>query len=137
MGNFRAGNQSRRVIARQTQIIDEAVTHLPRQFRQLGFYLGNPVSRNNQRQQIGIGEVAVIVGIFLGPHNPGFTPVRIKQHGRLLNLATFFDFIDLPLHLKINRLLQETEGVEVLDFTTRTQLNLAFWPDRHIGIAAE
>jgi hypothetical protein len=40
-----------------------------------------------QRQQIRIGEIAIIVGLFLAAHGAGFTPVGIIQAGFLHHLA--------------------------------------------------
>jgi hypothetical protein len=62
--------------------------------------------------------------------------IRIEQHRRLLDLSAFLDLVDLPLHFVINRLLQEAEGIEVLDLAARA-VRLAGAAHRHVGVAAE
>jgi hypothetical protein len=100
------------------------------------FTCGDPVGADFQRQQVGIGEVAVVVGVFLAAHGAGFAAVGVEQYRGLADGAAFADFVDLPLHLEVDRLLHEAEGVEVLDLAPRAQ-RLAGAAHRDVGIAAE
>ncbi|EKE17220.1 MAG: hypothetical protein ACD_10C00561G0001 [uncultured bacterium] len=77
------------------------------------------------------------MGIFLGAHDARHATIRVEQHGGLLNLAAFLNFVDLPLNFVIDGLLEETEGIEILDFAPRSQLVLPSGADGNIGIAAE
>jgi hypothetical protein len=47
--------------------------------------------------------------------------VGVEQHGGLLDRQAVLDAVDLPLHLEVDRLLQEAEAVEVLDLAPRAQ----------------
>ncbi len=75
--------------------------------------------------------------IFLAAHGAGFARVRVEQHRGLLNRTPFLDFIDLPLHFKIYRLLHEAEGIEVLDFAPCAEFLLPDRAHRHVGVTAE
>ena len=72
-----------------------------------------------ERQQIGIGEIAVVVRLFLGAHRPRLAFVRIEQAGLLLDCAAFFDHADLPPSLMLDRLADEADRIEVLDLAAR------------------
>jgi hypothetical protein len=97
---------------------------------------GDPVRRNDQRQQVGIGEVAVIVRVLLAPHHPRLAGIRVEEHGGLRDLAAFLDFADLPLDLVVDGFLEEAEGVQVLDLAAGAE-GLARTAHRDIGVAAE
>src|SRR5213075_2371596 len=58
------------------------------------------------RWQVGVGEVAVVVRVFLEAHGAGLAGVGVEQHGGLLDPAAVFDEVDLPLDLEIDRLLR-------------------------------
>ena len=77
--------------------------------------------RDHQRRQVGVGEVAVVVRVFLAAHRARLAAIGVEQHGRLLDAAAVLDRVDLPLHLVVDRLLQEAEGVQVLDLAPRAE----------------
>ena len=64
--------------------------------------------------QVGVGEVAVIVGVLLAAHGEGFAGLFVKPAGLLDNLLPPFQRLYLPLILVLDSLLDELEGVEVL-----------------------
>jgi hypothetical protein len=61
----------------------------------------------------------------------------VEQHGGLVDAAAVLEGVDLPLHLVIDRLLQEAEGVEVLDLAPGAELRGALLAHRDVGVAAE
>jgi hypothetical protein len=80
-----------------------------------------PTRRDHQRRQVGVGEVAVVVRVFLAAHRARLAGVGVEQHGGLLDGQAVLDAVDLPLHLEVDGLLQEAEAVEVLDLAPRAQ----------------
>jgi hypothetical protein len=117
----RGGGERPGVVGGEAVVALEARLHGFGQLRQGGLHRIDPGRRNLQRQQVGVGEVAVVVGVFLGAHGAGLAGVRIEQHGGLVDAAAVLDRLDLPLRLVLDRLLQEAEGVEVLDLAPRAQ----------------
>ncbi len=63
--------------------------------------------------------------------------IRVIQACLLRYLATFFNNVDLPIDLEIDRFLDEAKRVQVLEFGSRTELFLPARPYRHVRIAAE
>jgi hypothetical protein len=115
IGQFAAGGEHAGVVGGQAILCREALFLDVRQFRQGGAGGIDERIVQHQRQQVGIGEVAVIVGFFLAAHGAGFALVRVVQPGFLHHLAAGFDQVDLPLDLELDRPLDEAERVEILD----------------------
>ena len=57
-----------------------------------------------ERQQVRIGEIAVIVRFFLGAHRAGRAFVGIEQPRFLDDLAAALEHLDLALRLMLDRL---------------------------------
>ena len=74
------------------------------------------------RQQVRVGEIAVVVGLFLGTHGAGFLLLRVEQARLLHHLATALDDQDLALDLVVDRLLDEAEGIDVLQLGAGAEL---------------
>ena len=129
-----------RVVRGQAVIALEALGHRAGQFGHGRTHLLDPLGRDDERRQIGVGEIAVVVRVFLAAHRTGLaTPavgVRVEQHRGLLHRATVFDQVDLPLDFAVDRLLQELEAVEVLDLATDT-VRRARLAHRDVRVAAE
>jgi hypothetical protein len=95
------------------------------------------VGGDHQRQQVGIGEITVVVRVFLAAHGTRLAGVRIEQHAwPAPSLPPSSICLDLPAHLVLDRLLHEAEGVEVLDLAPRAQRR-ARAAHRDVGVAAE
>ena len=115
----------------------EAAAHRLRQFRHGGFDRRNHFARDRQRQQIGVGKIAIVHRIFLAAHGAGLVAVRVVQTRLLHHAAAVFDQINLPPHFKLNRLFHEAERVQILDLAAGAECFLAERAHRHIGITAE
>ena len=63
--------------------------------------------------------------------------MRVVKTRGLDNLATVLNHLNLALHLVLDRLLQEAERIEILDFTARAEFFLTSGTNGHIGVAAE
>ena len=80
---------------------------------------------DDQRRQVRIGEVAIIVRVFLAAHGARFAAVRIVQPRLLHDAAAVLDQVDLAADFEFDRLLKEAEGVQVLDLAARAELRVA------------
>ena len=72
-----------------------------------------------ERQQIGIGEIAVVVRLFLGAHRARLAFAGIEQPRLLVDGAAVLDDLDLPARFVLDRLADEADRVHVLDFAAR------------------
>ena len=124
------------VIRCQAEIRDEPCLLLVRQFRQIGLQRIDEGLRKLQRQQVGVGEIAVVVRLFLGAHRAGLALIRIEQPGLLINAAAILENADLTPSLMFDRLTDEADGVDVLDLAARTE-GLAWPAHRDIDVGAE
>ncbi len=90
-----------------------------------------------ERWQIGLGEVAVVVRLFLPPHRPGAAGVGVPQAGFLIDRAAGGDDLGLPGDLVLDGALHVPEGVEVLDFDLDAERGRPGRPHRDVGVAAQ
>ena len=91
----------------------------------------------DERRQVGIGEVAVVLRVFLAAHRARLVAVGIVEARFLHDRAAVLDQLDLPAHLELDRLLHEAEAVEVLDLAARAERVAAGRAHRDVGVAAE
>ena len=126
----------RSVVHGQAVLLLEAQRHRRRQLGQGGANRFDPVGRDHQRRQVGVGEVAVVVRVFLAAHGPGLAGVRVEQHRGLADRQAVFDLVDLPVDLEVDRLRHVAERVQVLDLAPGAQRR-AGAPHRNVGVASE
>ena len=107
------------------------------QFRQHRTHGGDVALRNSEREQVRVGEVAVVVRFFLRAHGARFVARGVVQACFLHHLATRFDQFDLTTDFVLDGLFHETEGVDVLELRTRAELFLAHGAHGNVGVAAE
>ena len=100
------------------------------------FQLIDVLLRKLQRQQIGIGEIAVIVRFFLAAHGPRLALGRIEKPRFLVDRAAVLDDADLALGFRLDRLPDEADRVDVLDLAARAQVR-ADLAHRHIHVGAQ
>ena len=79
------------------------------------------VGGEQNREQVRVREVAVILRFFLAAHGARFVPVWVVKTGFLHHRAAAFKNELLPLNLIGDGALEEAEGVQVLDFRARAQ----------------
>jgi len=92
--------------------------------------------REFERQQVGIGEVTVIVRLFLGTHRARFALDAVEQPRLLIDRAAILDDVDLPARLDLDRLTDEADRIDVLDFAARAKL-AARLSHRNVDIGAQ
>lgn len=107
------------------------------QFGHLALHALDPGRVDHERHQIGVGEVAVILRIFLAAHRARLALVRIVEARFLHHFAAVLDQFDLAAHFVVDRLFEEAERVQVLDLGARAELLLADRTHRHVRIAPE
>src|SRR6185369_861913 len=108
-----------------------------RQFGERQTRILDPVIADDQRYQIGIGKVAVVVGVLFTPHGAGRAAVRVEEARLLMYLPSLLVDLDLPLDLVLYSLFHETERVDVLGLGPGAELVRADRHDRNVRIAAE
>ena len=108
-----------------------------RQLRQGLTDFRNPLRREFKRQQVRVGEIAIVVGLFLAAHGACFHAVGVKKAGFLLNRAAAFHDVALPLNFEVDGLFDKAEGVDVFQLNPRIQQITALLADRNVGIATE
>ena len=99
--------------------------------------LVHPGLLDDQGHQVGVREVAIVVGKLLAPHREGDLLVRVPEPGLLDETLPLLHRLDLAPDLVLQRLLDVLEGIHVLDFGLDPQLLLADRADRDVGVAAE
>src|SRR5215212_2233322 len=89
-----------------------------------------------QGQQVGVGEVAVVVRLLLGAHRARLALARIEQPRLLVDPAAVFQNADLPARFVFDRLADEADRVDVLDLAARAE-RLAGAADGHVHVGAK
>ena len=75
-----------------------------------------------QRQQVGVGEIAIIVRVFLRPQRPGHALVGIEQPRFLGDRAALLDQLDLAPRLMLDHLHHEAHRIDVLGLGAGAEL---------------
>ena len=76
--------------------------------------LGDPLGRQDQRRQVGLGEIAVVVAFFLGPGGADLAGARVVQQRHLPHRPAAFQQRHLAVALRVERALDVGEAVHVL-----------------------
>jgi hypothetical protein len=106
----------------ETILGDEAGAAGLRQFRHGDLELGEKCGADADRDEVRLGEVAVVVRLFLRAHGDGFAEVGVEQARLLDDAATRFEDLHLALHFKLDRLFEEAERVEILHLGAGAEL---------------
>ena len=115
---------------------DEARLLLVRQLRQMRAELVDIGLVEFERQQVGIGEIAIVVRFFLRAHRPRLALGGIEQTRLLVDLAAVLDDADLAARLDLDRLADEADRVDVLDLAARAERR-ARLAHGHIDVGAQ
>ena len=115
----------------------EAFLDVCRQLRQPTPDGLHPFPVNRQRHQVGFGEIAVVLGLFLGAHDVGLASGFVPGESALLHLASPLQEFHLPPDLVCQAPLHTPEGVQVFHLGTRAELIVTPWPYGDIGVAPQ
>ena len=118
-------------------MLDQALALGLGQFGELCDNLRAPGFIHNEREQIGLGEVAVIVRLLLRPHAVSAAFAGVVEARLLGDGSTGAQDLLMALNLILQGLADEAERVHVLDFSLGAELLL---PDRahaDVGVAAQ
>ncbi len=88
-------------------------------------------------EKVRLGEIAVVVGFFLGAHGDGVAFGLVPEARFLREAAAGFENADVALDFVIERFLQEAEGVEIFDFDLGTEFFRATRAHADVRVAAE
>ena len=88
----------------------------------MAFQLGDKGRLEFERQQIGIGKVAVVMRLFFRTHRARLPFRRIEQPRFLVDFAAILDNLDLTARLYVDRLTNEPDRVDVLYFAAGSEL---------------
>ncbi len=104
--------------------LDEALALFRRQLRQERLLLGNELFGQDERRQVGVREVAVVVALLLAALRPHAVGLRVVQHGLRRHRAPALEHRDLAIPLHGERLLDVGERVDVLHLGLRAERGL-------------
>ena len=107
-----------------------------RELWQTLFNCPDPGRIKHKGQQVWIGKIAIILGFLFRAHGPRFALSGVEQPGLLDDLAAIFDYGDLPPRLILDRLLDITIRIDVLDLAACAQ-GRARPTDRDIHVGAQ
>jgi len=96
-----------------------------------------PLGRDQERGEIRLGKISIIVRLLLAAHRPRHALFVVEKARLLQHLAAALDLLHLSLDLVFDRLAHEAEGVDVLQLDARAELLRAARPDADVGVAAE
>ena len=121
IGGLTLGDQHVGVVGREPVIGDETralgIGKL-RQVRRERIHIG---LRQFERQEVRIGEIAIIVRLFLGAHRPRLAGLGVEQARLLVDRAALLDDLDLAARLVFDGLADEADRVDVLDLAARAE----------------
>ena len=137
VGERAVARQKVRVVWRQPVFLGEALAAQARKLGQLPLDRGDPGRVGLDRDQIGIGEVPVVVRVLLRAHGHRDRPVRIPEARLLDDPLAAVERASLARRLVLEGVSHVAEGVHVLDLDLRAELGRTGAPDRDVGVAAK
>ncbi len=114
-----------------------AAPPLPRRFGQRGTQRGDTLGGENQRRQVGLREVAVVVRLFLAAQGAGGAALGVEAAGVLGDADSALEKLDVARDLVLDGTGHVAEGVEVLDLALGAEACLAAAAHRDVGVAAQ
>ncbi len=115
IGDSPLGNKQLSIVGAQPVLLAEALVAGCGQLRQACLHLSHPGLVHHQRRQVGLGEIAVIVGFFLAALGQGDLAGIVPAQGLLLDCQPLAQQPGLALDFILYRALQGAEAVQVLD----------------------
>ena len=116
-------------------LLNASLPH-PGQFREGGPDFFHPFLRRDDWGQVGVVEVAVVLGGFLGPALGGGPVGLLVVAGFLDDGAAVCEDLGLPLHFVADRLVDGAQGVNVFRFGAGAELGGADGFEGHVGVDA-
>jgi hypothetical protein len=125
VGERAFARQERGVAVSEFVLLHEAAAALFGKLRHLAAHALDELRRDDERLQVRLGEVAVVVSLLLRAHDARLGGALVPQARLLRHLSARLDEIYLPLDLELDGALHEAHGVEVLQLDLRPELLLA------------
>ena len=121
---------------RKLEVVHEALPLRVGQLRQVLLQGVDIGLRQLQRQQVGVGEIAVVVRLLLGAHGASHALHAVVEPRLLLDRPAVLDHVDLAACLRLDGLADEADRVDVLDLAAGAQL-LARPAHRDVHVGAQ
>uniref|UniRef100_E6PYF8 NAD-specific glutamate dehydrogenase n=1 Tax=mine drainage metagenome TaxID=410659 RepID=E6PYF8_9ZZZZ len=137
VGEFARSGEGVRVLEVEFVVGDHALAAGLGQLGHAGGNLGLPGGGDDERRQVRLGKIAIVVGLFLGAHGIGAAFSGVPEACFLADLATGFDDLDLALDLVFERGADEAKAVDVFDFDFFTEGLRAARHDADVGVTAK
>src|SRR5262245_16238030 len=137
VGDVLALRQDIGVVRREAEVALEAAPARAGELRHAGADVVHPGLVDREGQQVGLREVAIVVGVLLRPHRAGLLPLGVPEPGLLDQALPRDDGAGLAAELVLDGVLDVAEGVHVLDLDLGAERGRACRPHRHVGVAPE
>ena len=125
-------------VGAQAELALEALGAGGRELGQRGAARATSISSvGHDRDEVGLREVAVVVGLLLGAQRRQRARAGVEVERLLDDRLPGLEQRDLALDLRPHAALEEAERVHVLELGLGPQLGRPGRPDRHVGVAAQ
>src|SRR5215210_1002344 len=124
------------VVLGEPVLLDEAHPLLLGQLGDAALYLADPGVRELQGQKVGLGEVAVVVGVLLAPQLVDLVGLRVVVERRLCDASAALQDLALALQFSHEAALDEAKGVHVLELGLGAEGAVGV-ADAHVGVNAQ
>src|SRR5262245_6831517 len=131
------GHQDPGIVGGELELAHEARLLGVGQLRQIPLQARDVVLGQLERQEVGVGEVTVVVRLLLGAHGARGALGGVEEPRLLLDHATVLDDVDLASGFGLDRLANEADGIDVLDLATGSEPLFAGPPHRYIHVGAQ
>ena len=125
------------ILRRKAERRHEPLKPCLRQFGQRGLPFGQTRLVDVDGDEVGVGEVAVVVRLFLATHGDGDVLDAVVQARLLHDLVAIVQQVGLTGYLVLDGTLHMPERVQVLQFGACTELGGTTRTQRHVGVAPE
>ena len=128
------GGNHAAVVFREAQLFYVAPLLFVRKLRQLFCHPFDPFVADFHRRQIRLGEIPVILGIFLRAHGEGLALLIVPPPGLLNDAASRFQNGNLPLGLIVNGTGHRFERIHILHLGAHAEFLLSHRAHRNVHV---
>ena len=108
-----------------------------RKLRELSLLLVEPRGLELERREVGLGEITVVVSVFLAAHRDGAVGVFVVEPRFLNDALARCASSDLPFDLVGKGAAEKPEGVDVLELDFGPELGRTHRTHGHIAVETE
>ena len=137
VAEFAIGGERRGILRAESVLRDHARSPRLRKLRHSSEDVAHPRLADDQRWKIRLGEVAVVVRLFLAAHGVRAALGVVPQARLLHHAAALFQHADLALDLILQSRANVAEAIDVLDLGLGAELRVGLEHDRNVRVAAQ